>query len=94
MGRGGYWNCNAEKSRYKRLGIGMIEHDDQQKREVLLRDVISYLAKTDQQLRSSKLSSDQNDQDAAKDQLRLFVTGQIPQKRVGKAGRKRRGISQ
>ena len=83
-GQGSFWNCNDEKNRYKRRDIGMIEHDDQQKRQILQEHVIAYLAKTDQQLRSFKLSSNREDDGASDDAHRLFVMGQLPRK-----GRKR-----
>ena len=89
-GRGAFWKCNDGKYQYKRRGIGMIEHDDHQKRQILQGDVIPYLAKTDQLLKSLKLSSNLNDDDAGDDAHRLFVTGQVPRKRTSNAGRKRR----
>ncbi|QRF63273.1 inovirus-type Gp2 protein [Variovorax paradoxus] len=44
-GRGRYFNCNAVD--YAMNGIGMIWHDDVSKRELLMRNVVSYLTKTD-----------------------------------------------
>lgn len=39
QGADGSHNCNADKNKYKRLGIRMITHDERQKRDVLLEDV-------------------------------------------------------
>lgn len=54
-GKGMYFNCNADKWRYKRCGIGMIAHDDYQLRGGL-RDAIAYLTKADlyMQLRTTR----------------------------------------
>jgi hypothetical protein len=49
-GKGIFHNCNAHKQKYKRLGIGMISHDDEEKRRNLL-DVLAYLYKQNQILR-------------------------------------------
>lgn len=54
-GRGIYWNCNAAKGRYKRLGIGMLEYHDAEKIAVLKNDVLGYLVKTDQCLKARTL---------------------------------------
>lgn len=49
-GKGHYHNCNREKvHRYRRVGIGMISHDDWEKRENLLL-ALAYLTKKDQLL--------------------------------------------
>lgn len=49
-GDGLYYNCNADKDKYRRCGIGMVNYWDQQKRDYLLNDAASYLAKDDQLL--------------------------------------------
>ena len=49
-GKGIFYNCNAHKQKYKRLGIGMVSHDDQEKRRNLLA-VLGYMYKEDQTLR-------------------------------------------
>jgi hypothetical protein len=53
--RGIYWNCNANKDDYWRLGIGMVNINDVGKRKVLTEDVVSYLVKSEQSLRAKKL---------------------------------------
>lgn len=84
--RGIYWNCNDKESKdnYKRLGIGMIEMDNKEKRKILLDDVVNYLAKTEQYLRAIQLSS-------AGD--KLFVTGVMPRERTSTVGRPRKGTA-
>ncbi|OIR02428.1 hypothetical protein GALL_153780 [mine drainage metagenome] len=81
--RGIYWNCNNSKHKYKRYGIGMIEIDDVSKRKILLDDVVNYLTKTEQQLRSHVLEAE-ND--------RLFVMGVMPRERISQVGRPRRCV--
>jgi len=51
VGEGIYHNCNADKDSYRRLGIGMINHHDQQKRSILSTDVLPYLFKINQLLK-------------------------------------------
>lgn len=46
-GRGVYYNCNADKSRYKSCGIGMVDHRDSPMRDTLNQLAIPYLTKTD-----------------------------------------------
>ena len=53
--RGNYWNCNANKDEYWRLGIGMVDKNDEDKRKILTEDVVSYLVKSEQSLRAKKL---------------------------------------
>ena len=45
-GRGVYYNCNADKSRYKNCGIGMVDHSDNVMRDGLVKAVL-YLTKMD-----------------------------------------------
>lgn len=55
-GDGGYWNCNANKAFYERanaLGIGMVEHDDLEKRK-RLKYTLLYLTKADYYVRLSE----------------------------------------
>ncbi|WP_177325191.1 YagK/YfjJ domain-containing protein [Pseudomonas umsongensis] len=46
-GRGVYYNCNADKSRYKSCGIGMVDHRDSSMRDTLNSLAVPYLTKTD-----------------------------------------------
>lgn len=66
-GRGIYWNCNANKDKYWRLGVGMVRQDDVEKRKILLEDVLRYLIKPEQYLRAKKLGKG-----------RAFVRGVMP----------------
>ena len=70
-------NCNADKSKYKRLGIGMIWHGDMEKRGVLIDVVLRYLTKADEYARP-KLPPG----------TRTFGTSQLPRPHSG-LGRKR-----
>lgn len=45
---GSYNNCNKYPNKYKRRGVGEINHDDAQKREMFLVEVLGYLIKQDQ----------------------------------------------
>lgn len=45
-GRGLYFNCNADKRKYRKCGIGMLNYNDATMREGL-REAVVYLAKTD-----------------------------------------------
>jgi hypothetical protein len=51
QGRGTYHNCNAEKNRYSKLGIGMINYYDTALREGLYQ-AASYLTKADHMVRA------------------------------------------
>ena len=75
-GRGIYFNCNASKDKYHRLGIGMIDRKDLAKRKILLDDVVGYFTKTDQFLRAVRLGKGD-----------CFGKGEPPQK--SNAGRPR-----
>ena len=46
-GRGLYYNCNLDKSAYKRCGIGMVDHRDSSMRDTLTSLAVPYLTKTD-----------------------------------------------
>ena len=75
-GRGTYFNCNRHPLNYKKVGIGMIKHDDQDKLMILKEQVIGYLTKTDQYLMIKG--------------RRTFGRSEIPKKPIGKTGRPRR----
>lgn len=75
-GAGLFHNCNRYKNRYRKLGIGMIHRDDQEKRENLLL-ALAYVTKSDQYLRTRASG------------FKLFTTGQV-KPRLSAAGRPRR----
>ena len=77
-GKGIYHNCNAHKQKYKRLGIGMISHDDREKRQNLL-NVLAYMHKQEQTLREKHLSK-----------THCWGRGTLPKARRNGAGRPRR----
>lgn len=76
--RGRYHNCNADKNKYRQLGIGMIPHDDSGKRAVLEGTVLEYLTTVDE-LAQPRLPRG----------TRVFGTSQMPEAHPG-TGRKRR----
>ena len=48
-----YYNCNADRDKYEEwgaYGIGMVHHDDSEKRHLLLHNALSYLLKFDEAL--------------------------------------------
>ena len=73
-GRGSYFNCN--RVRYKHMGVGVIEHDDHDKRQHLRQRVLGYLFKDDQHVR-------------IKDR-RVFRRGEMPGLSAVPMGRPRR----
>lgn len=81
-GEGLHYNCN--KKQYKRVGTGMIDHKNSDKRKILDNDVIAYMCKDgdDKDSQSIKpLKNNVND--------RAFTRGTIP-KDKSKAGRPRK----
>ena len=77
--KGSYYNCNRNKKNYKKLGIGMLNHKDAEKRENL--DIaVAYLGKDDHQ-DIAPVKSNKKD--------RAFVRGTIP-KSNGNIGRPRK----
>lgn len=74
--KGSFHNCNRNK--YKRNGIGMLDHRDNDKRKILDDIVISYLCKDEQDIEPVK----ENKKD------RAFTRGTIP-KSKGNKGRPR-----
>ncbi len=86
-GRGLFFNCNAKVFcngvyGYKRVGIGMINHFDAEKRSILIHDVVSYLCKKEQFIRTR----------AGDTRSRVFSTGGLPRQRISNAGRPRKQI--
>lgn len=47
---GSFHSCNRDPNKYKRRGIGMVNHYEVLKRECFLKDVLGYLTKQDQYL--------------------------------------------
>ena len=76
-GAGLFHNCNRYKKGYRKLGIGMINHDDHELRDNLLSALI-YLTKSEQYLRVRTPG------------FRTFGTGLVKE-RNSRAGRPRRG---
>jgi len=77
-GEGLYWNCNAKKEKYKKLGIGMISHHEQALRDNVITTAL-YLVKKDYLIRSVMFNS----------KNRAFGKGKIPEK--SQSGRPRKG---
>lgn len=76
-GKGEFFNCNDCKNKYKRLGIGMINHFDTEMRNNLL-IAMKYLTKKEQFVHATKLTS------------RVFRKGEYPAPRTSRAGRPRK----
>ena len=81
-GAGCYYNCNQSKNRYKRLGIGMITHDDQVMRSNLLY-AISYLCKSEQSVQVKDNSA----------RVKSLVRGIMPKAKSSNAGRPRKNAT-
>jgi hypothetical protein len=75
---GCFYSCNEHKEKYRRLGIGRIEHDDHEKRGNLLL-ALAYMTKADQYLR------------VRADSARIFGKG-VVKARLSAAGRPRRKL--
>lgn len=76
-GNGIYFNCNYIKNTYKCLGIGMINHFEQTKRENLKKAAL-YLTKTDNYIKLALPTG-----------ARVFGKGEIPHSILTKKGRPR-----
>ena len=76
-GKGGYYNCNRAKEKYRRCGIGMVTHSDVEMREGL-RLAMVYIAKTDLFMK-------------LKSEGRALTKGVMPAARSGR-GRPRAGL--
>ncbi|MFZ4860392.1 MAG: hypothetical protein ACOYL3_28880 [Desulfuromonadaceae bacterium] len=77
-GNGLHHSCNADKSKYKHVGVGMINHFDTEKRNILTNMVASYFAKEEQQVNSDTSAKE-----------RTFFKG-IVTKQKSNAGRPRK----
>ena len=69
---GSFYNCHYND--YEKIGIGMLEHNDTEKREILNDKVISYLCKDDQSIKAIK--------DTKK--AKAFTRGIMPKKKSNK----------
>lgn len=78
-GIGFYYNCNADKARYRKCGIGLIRHDDAEGMEGL-QEAVKYLTKIDRCIQIFKLSS-----------ARIFGRSQMPAPKDPSAGGRPRG---
>lgn len=76
-GKGAFFNCNACKNKYKKLGIGMINHYDTEMRNNLL-IAMKYLTKKEQFIHGTKLTS------------KVFRRCEYPAPRTSRAGRPRK----
>ena len=77
-GRGYYHYCKA--GQYKRSAVGMVNHDDHEKRGFLL-EALCYLAKKDQFVRIRPTPK-----------TKTFFTGQMPRAKSGRTGRPRGSV--
>lgn len=77
-GNGLHHNCNMNKANYKKLGIGMIGHDETEKRQHLML-ALSYLTKKDQYLRKK-----------VPGRCRVIGKGVMPAPDIKRLGRPRR----
>jgi hypothetical protein len=80
-GAGGCYNCNARKDKYPLNGIGMVDHRDTEKINVLKRYVLGYLHDVDYLIRP-----------VAADKIRTFGTGALPRSVATARGRPRRAL--
>lgn len=76
--RGHFYNANMKKAGYKSVGIGVINHNETEKRNTLLQVVVRYFFKQDQYLKM-KYSK----------KLRTYGRGEMPLKRTSTLGRPR-----
>lgn len=76
--KGSYYNCNRKKYKYK--GVGILNHTDTNKREILDKHVTSYLCKDEKEQELTPVKDNTKD--------RAFVRGTVP-KSKSNAGRPR-----
>ena len=77
-----FFNCNQKKEQYKDLGIGIISHDDTEKRENLIEHVASYLGKDDKKQDIAQVKAEGKNE-------RGLIRGTIPKKKKANIGRPR-----
>jgi hypothetical protein len=77
------FNCNQKKEQYKDLGIGIISHDDTEKRDNLIKHAISYLGKDDAKQDIAQVKTEGKIE-------RAFIRGTIPKKKKTNIGRPRK----
>jgi hypothetical protein len=91
-GKGTYWNCNRDPSRYKRSGIGMIDRSDLEKRKILMEQVVSYLTCVDEDIRLRiEEDADALGYTGRHKNVRTFGRGQIRKTKKTNRGRPRKG---
>lgn len=89
-GKGNYFNCNANKFKYKELGIGIIDHSNTEKRKILTDTVMEYMfTKTD---RKGNEKPDQNI-DAFKSGKEKSIIKGMPPRAKSKSGRPRKKLN-
>lgn len=76
-GWGLYYNCNAEKNNYSECGVGMINSDEAEKRDYLIKAAL-YLTKVDYYMHMLAPGGD-----------KTFAKGNFPAEKVSKRGRPR-----
>lgn len=77
-GRGIYFNCNAKKDQYTHLGIGMVAHDDLERRRGL-EIAAQYLTKPDYYIKLAEQTVGQ-----------VFAKGNMPKPKPSRLGRPRK----
>ena len=77
--RGSYHNCNRKK--YKNEGLGVLNHTDTEKREILDKHVISYLCKDDEEQDIEPIKHNKRS--------RAFTRGTLSKSKDKKKGRPR-----
>jgi hypothetical protein len=78
-----FFNCNQKKEQYENLGIGIISHDDTEKRKNLIDHAISYLGKDDEKQDIAQVKTEGKNE-------RAFIRGTIPKRKKSNIGRPRK----
>jgi hypothetical protein len=90
-GKGTYWNCSRDPSRYKQSGIGMIDRTDLNKRKVLMEMVVPYLTCVDEDIRLRiEEDADALGYTGLNKNVRTFGRGQIRKAKKTNRGRPRK----